>query len=167
MLAVILGLTACGTESAKPDTQDEELAIEGTIENGFWVIENEQLPSADFRQKYERMEFTLDQNSNYTWKWVGKGGQTTYTFKGDAYYSSTAAKHSSGSTIWNIAIYVATINDMQLPGGFYGIFTYDDENHLIINVEPDVASWGVHPSAEGGIGSGESGDESVYRFTKQ
>ena len=168
MLVAILGISACSTESTRPDSPDDnEVAVEGTFEESIWRIENAELPTQQFRDIYESMEFVVDKELNYTWTWTGKPGQKSYVFKGKTYYEKSSYTHTSTSAIYNIAVNVLTINDLELPGGWYGIYTYEDANHMSLNVEPDVTSWGDHPTAEGGLGSGQEGDKSVYRFTKQ
>lgn len=168
MIAAAIGLAACNTEKVSPtDDQGDELAIEGKMENNLWVIDGEDLPTAQLRQDFERMEFYVEDNLNYTWTWIGKGAQKSFTFKGDTYYERSNHTHSSGSGIWNIAVNVVTINGMSLPSGWYGIFTYEDENHMSLNIEPDVQGWEVHPTADKGLGSGTSGNGSVYKFYKK
>lgn len=168
LLATAVLLSACNEQSDSPNPQNgDELKIEGALENTLWVIENASLPTEYQRSRYDRMEFTVDKDNNYTWAWIAKPGQKSLVFKGDTYYEKSAYEHGSGSAIYNIAVNVQTINDEDLPGGWYGIYTYDDENHMILNVEPDVQSWTKHPTAQEGVGSGQDGQESVYRFIKK
>ena len=75
--------------------------------------------------------------------------------------------HETGSGIWKISVNVLTINGEHYPGGWYGLYAYDGENKLLLNVEPDVANWGDHPEADKGLGSGKDGEGSIYAFTKQ
>ena len=168
ILAAILGMTACSTETISPNPKDDnELATEGSFEETTWVIANSDLPTESLRNKYESMEFVVDNDLNYQWTWKGKISSETLVFKGKTYYEKSSHTHSSGSAIYNVAVNVLTINDIELPGGWYGIYTYEDENHMSLNVEPDVTNWGDHPTAAGGLGSGQEGDKSVYRFSKQ
>lgn len=136
------------------------------IEEVSWVASNAQFPTQGLRDSYSGMEFRIDADNNYSWKWNKKDGQVL-DFEGTVLLNSTDASHTNGEMISMISVDVMTINGQSAPGGWFGIYTFDDDGNLLMNVEPKVNGWEKHPDYEEGIGSGTSGMESVYTFSKE
>jgi hypothetical protein len=171
LLTIVVGIlmSSCSKERADlktSDSGDDAPKIEGVITGGLWILENSDMPSASMKDSYDKIQIKVEDNLNYSWIWEQKNGQD-FEMTGYIYEEKSSHIHETGSGIWNVYFYVTHINGQALPGGFYGIYAFEDENHLILNVEPDVQNWGKHPTAEEGIGSGAKGGESVYVMTKQ
>lgn len=158
--------SSCSKENTPEQTKDESLQTEGTLEGNSWTIESASLPSAQMRNDYESLKLTVHDDLSYDWLWKRKDG-TAYDMRGTLYYEESKYDHSSGSAIYNIAMTITHINGQALPGGFVGIFTFENEKNLILNVEPDVTNWSYHPTASEGVGSGQNGMESVYPYTNK
>ena len=168
-VALVLALTAssCSKETSTPEQQEnQEIELEGKINGNDWKVNGADLPSANMRRDYESIELSVKENLDFEWKWNQKNGQV-FVMTGYIFQEESSHKHENGARIWNLYLNVTHINGQNLPGGYYGIYSYVDENHLLLNVEPDVSNWGDHPEAEKGIGSGQNGNASVYTFTKQ
>jgi len=132
----------------------------------YWFGSNAQLPTQNFRDVYKSMEFRVDEDWNYSWKWTRKNGEVT-NFEGYVLLDPTESKHTNGNIISIVSVNVTSINGKPSPGGWQGIYTYGDDGELLLNIEPSVTGWNKYPSNEEGIGSGTSGMESVYTFSKQ
>ncbi len=168
-MAIVAGLlmASCSQESTPVTTQtDQEDKIEGILTDGLWVTNNDAMPTQSMKDAYNKITIEVDKDYNFTWTWDQKNGQV-YEMTGFAYEEKSSYEHDNGSGIWKINFTVTHINGQALPGGFYGIYAFENENSMLLNVEPDVSNWGKHPTAEEGIGSGEKGNESVYRMIKQ
>jgi len=169
--AIVVGIftSSCTKESANVGSNQSDkntTQIEGVIKDATWIAENVNLPSDEMKSIYKKIEISVDQDLNYSWKWVKLNGEVI-EMTGYMYEEKSQYKHETGSSIWNVYVYVTKINGQDLAGGFYGVYSYQDENHLLLNVEPDMRNWGIHPKAEAGLGSGQNGNESVYVLTKQ
>ncbi|MBR9860576.1 hypothetical protein GYB22_07455 [bacterium] len=163
----MLYMSSCTKTSTTTDEDTfEDFKTEGVLNDGeLWTIENEDLPTAKMRQDLDRMELIVTEDDRYSWKWIEKGGDVLH-FEGEIFHEKSQFEYESGSGIWNISIIVQTINGEYYPGGWYGVYAYENENHLVLNVEPDVSSWEKHPTAEEGIGSGTNAMESVFQFSR-
>ncbi len=170
ILLFIFILNACekdkDTEALSPTPQPNEpvLAVEGPIE-GTWLtgsVEDLGNVSANFSS----IEFSTDSSNNYTMTWHKKDGTSTI-YAGFVSKYMTEYKHTTDASIWNISIVVQTINGVSVGGGWQGIYTFDNENRLLLNMEPSVVNWPVYPNASLGLGSGDSGDGSIYKFNRQ
>jgi hypothetical protein len=118
----ILVMASCTKSSEPAPPQEEEPQVEGVINDGtIWTIANADLPSENLRNSYEKMEFSVDDQNNYKWKWYSKSGMDLL-FEGYIFHEKTEFEHSSGSGIWDISINVLTINGESYPGGWYGIY---------------------------------------------
>ena len=165
-LAIGMLMTACSKEST-PDTPKDNVKLERAIYDTHWNVPGDKLPTPEMQAQYENMEFLVDENLSFTWKWNAKPGKPGYEMKGIMYYEKTSKKHTSGSDIHTVYLYISHINGQELPGAFTGISAFENENEWTMNVEPDVSNWGKHPNPDEGIGSGENGDKSVYRWQFQ
>lgn len=141
------------------------LPIEGTY-SGTWELTNDRMPNDKLKSYYDKLILIVEADDSYTWTYYRKDGNQT-VFKGITTHQKTTKKHSSGSALWLYSIWVDTINGTSAPGGWDGIFTFEDANTLVINVEPRVSGWPKFPTAEEGVGSGYSGQESVYVFKRK
>lgn len=170
MVATTVLFAACNDDSTDPingGDDNKKFTEEFVLENIQWELENGDLPNPAQRDKYERMSFFVDEELNYTWTWKGKPGTETLIFKGLVSYNESQFTHDNGRPISYITITVYTINGRDLPGAFVGLFTADDNGNLLLNVEPEVMNWGTYPDPSEGVGSGTSGDESVYPFHRK
>lgn len=160
--------TSCSKEQG-PVRSNDQIEVERNIESTAWYMTNEQMPSQSMKDAFDRMEFEVSDGQgndpHFTWSYLGKPGKPTYIMEGTFFYDKTSHKHESGSSIYNTYLYVTHINGQSLPGAYSGIFTFEDKDHWVLNVEPDVQNWEKHPLAENGIGSGANGESSVYAFT--
>ncbi|MFY0644291.1 MAG: hypothetical protein JXR19_07475 [Bacteroidia bacterium] len=167
VLVVAMTLSSCSKESPSPGAEENQpIEVEGEIKGNSWLVNGSDLPSPSMRNDYDRLEFDVDDQLNFSWKWVQKNGQI-FEMTGYIHQEKSAYEHENGASIWNLYLNVTHINGQNLPGGYYGIYSYSDPSTLLLNVEPDVTNWGDHPEASKGLGSGASGLESVYAFTKQ
>lgn len=158
-------LSSCKDEVSTPSTTSP-VELTDELEEVTWVIENADLPSASMKSSVERMEFTVKSNTSYTWIWTLKSGDIL-AYEGAIIQSKSADKHTNGKDIWDITVDVHYINGESAPGGWLGIYSFDDSHNLLLNVEPNVVNWGTHPTSENGLGSGESGQESIYTFNRK
>lgn len=169
VLSLVVFLTACGPDDSPapvPGGGGNTNNDPEVLDQGIWKLENADMPSENLKSKYEYMEFSVDKEGYYKWKWVNKSGTETL-YEGYVLTEDTDYTYSNGKPISSISVNVTSINGQSAPGGWVGIYTYDDNSRLLLNVEPNVPNWGEQPTAQFGIGSGESGMESVFPFTKQ
>ena len=166
----LLAIVACGllgscAKETTPSKEEEkdELTVEGVLQ-GSWTIPYENLTD-DQKGSYKQIDLRVEANDDFVWTLYAKNG-STYTMTGGIMEEKSNYQHSSGAGIWNIRFFITHINGQELSGGYYGVYSFDDENSLLMNVEPDVRNWSEHPTAEGGIGSGLKGDQSVYHYSK-
>lgn len=167
IILCMIGVAACNDSSSdpKPGGSNDNKPVEGSYV-GTWLLPNENMPTDEMKNGLEKMVLVVDEQDNYTWTWTKKTGEET-VFEGKTSEQKTKYKHSSGASIWLYSIYVNTINGKYFPGGWDGIFTFEGADNLVINVEPSVSNWDKYPQAEEGVGSGASGEKSVYRFVRQ
>jgi hypothetical protein len=164
-------ISSCKDDSTPPvedEGGEKKEQVEG-VYTGTWISTNEQLPSPQLRDDYQYLELTNKEDDSYTWNWIAKpgGGRNTLRFAGTVQVSPREDKHTSGSKFWWIGVWVSTLNGQAAPGGWEGIFTYENPTTLKLNVEPSVDGWLKWPQPELGLGSGASGDKSIYTFTKK
>lgn len=160
LLAVLL-VTSCKkkNDSSPADQGSKEFSIFNT-----WTCKNQDMPTQSQRDNYSSMELTIKQDMSYSWKWVGKNGTNT-VFTG--YIAQNMSKYNyNGQPIWTISVNVAQINGSPAPGGWAGIYASIDVNSFLLDIEPSVQGTTKFPSPEGGMGSGQSGNNGVYKFTR-
>lgn len=172
-LPLVVGVVSCKDEVAPDPNNGSGGNGDGTgngtehvMEEVHWFESNENLPTQNMRDNYQSTEFHVDKDWNYTWTWTKKNGEKT-VFKGYVLLDPTQSKHTNGNIISIISVNVTSLNGQPAPGGWQGIYTYGDDGELLMNIEPSVTGWNKYPSNEEGIGSGTSGMESVYTFTKR
>lgn len=161
-------VSSCGDNSSDPKPKsgnNDPVPIEGTYV-GTWELPNENMPNDNLKQNYEKLVLIVGEDDSYEWTYYRKDGNKT-VFTGITTQQRTNHKHSSGSAIWSYSIWVSEINGKSAPGGWDGLFTFENANKLIINVEPRVDGWSKWPTPENGVGSGQNGQESVYLFNKK
>ena len=162
---ILFELASCSKEQVDVNNDgNNDLNLEGQLENSSWVLEPEDFPNQGMKDNLDKMEFHIDENLNITWFYDAKPGKTDYEMKGDIYFEKSQFNYDNGSGIYNVRVNISHINGQNLSGGYYGIFTWEDEDHWVLNIEPDVQGWSDHPTADEGIGSGANGEGSVYRF---
>jgi hypothetical protein len=162
-LIVSISVSSCSKEEGGSGGGNP-VQIEGNY-IGTWVSEKRDLPK-DLIGVYEKLVLTVDENYNYSWKYI-KPDNSVIDFTGTLFDNVTEYEHSSTSRIWEVQIDVTHINGNAAPGGWKGIYTYEKENILKLNVEPNTSQWSTWPTAAGGIGSGQIGTNSIYVFTRQ
>ena len=165
LLAFVMMFTACKDDTITPpdDTKKQE-EVEGTFV-GSWTSENADLPTQRLRDTYQKMILTLNDDDTYSWVYQKKTGEKT-TFTGTWAILETEDKHTSGSSFYWMNIYVTHINGVEAPGGWQGIAAFENPTNLKVNVEPTVVGWSTWPDSEVGLGSGQSGMDSVFDFSK-
>lgn len=166
----LITLTSCGKDDSTTPTNNDGGSQNrtGSVDSyyiGNWLSDNAALPST-YKDNYSKFELELKSDAAYSWKWHKKSGSITdYT----GYITTTKhdEKHTTGYNLWSISINVTEINGKPTPGGWVGLYTFDDGgNTLILSVEPNVSGV-TAPTVSGGIGSGSSGMDAVYVFKYQ
>lgn len=159
-------LSSCKDDSVPTTTNEEEEKeqVEGTFV-GTWTSENADLPSQHLRDNFSHLVLTLNDDDTYSWAYHKKiGSPTIYT--GTYALLETEDKHTSGAPFHWMNIYVSKINGQDFDGGWQGIVAFESPTLLKVNVEPTAVGWSTWPDSEVGLGSGQSGMESVFTFKK-
>jgi len=160
-LLLVLLITSCKKKD-DPSAGNQDPA-EFSIFN-TWTCKNQDMPTQSLRDNYSSMELIVKEDMSYSWKWVGKNGSNT-VFTG--YIGQNMSKYNyNGQPIWTINVNVSQINGSPAPGGWAGIYASIDTRSFLLDVEPNVQGTSKFPSPSEGMGSGQSGNNAVYKFTR-
>lgn len=166
VVMVLATLASCKKEEDPAPGGGSSSASIPTSLVGTWQINNADLPTQHLRDKYEKMVFTVGADESYSLKYHAKSDGKVTDFTGKVVTWDSDEKHSNGQTINNININVEKINGQAAPGGWKGIYAFEANNTLKLNLDPNVPGvFGATP--RGGFGSGDSGKDGIYHFKKQ
>lgn len=163
-LTLVMALPSCkkdeGVKAAQNQESDETFSIFKT-----WKCSHDDLPTENFKKMYKDLEQTVKESDiSYVWKWNKHDGTST-TFTGFIAHHKSTYKHSNNEPIWVISINVHEINGNPAPGGWVGLYTSEHPKSLLLNIEPNVSGV-TAPEAQKGLGSGQSGEDSIFPFKR-
>lgn len=140
------------------------LAVEGPIE-GTWKTGTDG-DLGNLSGHVSSMEFMVDDGQRYSLTYNNRDGSVTL-YEGSIIHFASQSEHTNGAAIWSIDVNVSKVfkDGVQIGsgGGWKGIYTFFNENRLLLNVECIAQGCGTPPAHTDGIGV--RGD--VWKFNRQ